>query len=108
MTCRLFDHLDPATGRPVRGIACSRGAPPPCPFPADPGADPAPGPDDATPHAFRPGAPFPSPRYGTGTVLGPAPADRGRLLVRFPGGRVVEYDLATLLADPRRDPLPFG
>lgn len=108
MTCRPFEYRDNA-GNLVRGIMCSRGKAPPCPFPADPGPDPATPPDDATPAAFRVGAPFQSARWGAGSVVGRVLGNPGRIAVRFAGGRIVEYDLATLCAAAGRfDPLPFG
>jgi hypothetical protein len=111
MPCRFGSRLNP-DGSEVRFIACTRGAPPPCPFPADPGPDPVRGSSDATPHPFRPGAPFRSARHGAGTVLGPVLGEAGRIAVRFAGGRVVSYDLATLPAarppSPDSGALPFG
>lgn len=109
MPCRFGSRLNP-DGSVSRFIACTRGTSPPCPFPADPGPDrPTPS-DDATPPAFRPGAPFRSARWGAGTVLGPVVGDARRIAVRFAGGRVCQYDLATVCAAAARSdpPLPFG
>lgn len=115
MTCRLFEYPD-NDGRMHRGIACSRGKAPPCPFPAQPGPDRPDPSDGATPAAFRPGAPFRSARHGLGTVVGRVFVEElgrpTRIAVRFAGGKVVEYDLATVCASAGRfspDPgAPFG
>jgi hypothetical protein len=108
MTCRPFEYRDKA-GVLHRGIACSRGRtdPPPCPFPVD--LSPSGGDLPSLPAGdpFASGAPFLSPRHGAGVVVGRVLGDATRIAVRFAGGRVVSYDLATLRARQAGD-RPFG
>jgi hypothetical protein len=104
MPCTFGSRLNP-DGSESRFIMCRRGSPPPCPFPVDSSpfaADPSPSP---LPARFQAGAPFTSRRHGTGRVLGIVLGNPGRIVVRFPDGRRVEYDRAALEA---ADPSPFG
>jgi hypothetical protein len=107
MPCTFGSRLNP-DGSETRFIMCRRRGydePPPCPFPVDSSpvaADPSPSP---LPARFQAGAPFTSRRHGTGRVLGIVLGNPGRIVVRFPDGRRVEYDRATLEAGTLT---PFG